>query len=301
MTRKYIQNCTGKDCDGNNGDQEKVLISRKLARVIFYVLVVGFFAVLGYVLLFSAYLSIEKVEIAGVVELSETELQQKIKESFEGKFAGIIPRNNYLFISQNSVEKLLKNDFKKIRKLEVKKNFPSDVFISIDERKALMVWCCQEKCFLLDENGIAYSEADFNSLELQQNNLLRVVENGGQSINVGEKIIESSYEQYVLATKESLKKFGYDTLEEYSTPSRMAEEVRVKTAQGPEFLFSTQFSLESALRNLTVVLEKEIPKDKRNEIAYMDLRNESKLFYKFKDIESLLPEDENTEDKKNME
>ena len=88
MTRKYIQNCTGKDCDGNNGDQEKVLISRKLARVIFYVLVVGFFAVLGYVLLFSAYLSIEKVEIAGVVELSETELQQKIKESFEGKFAG---------------------------------------------------------------------------------------------------------------------------------------------------------------------------------------------------------------------
>ncbi len=33
------------------------------------------------------------------------------------------------------------------------------------------------------------------------------------------------------------------------------------------------------------MLKKEIPEEKKNDIAYIDLRNENKIFYKFKNVE----------------
>ncbi|HAS00008.1 MAG: hypothetical protein US57_C0008G0027 [Candidatus Moranbacteria bacterium GW2011_GWC2_37_73] len=285
MSRKYIKNCTGNDCE------EEKKSSRFFSVFIFYTLLVCFIGVTGYVVFFSQHLQIVNITVLGTKELNGQEIQQIVSDSLQGKYLGIIPRNNFLFVSQRKFENLLNDKFKKIRTLSVIKKFPDTVSIEIDERKALLVWCSSEKCYLLDENGTAYSEADFSSPDLMGNNLLQINETNRRDVTIGDKIIEPSYEQYALAIKDSLAALGFEATGQYFTPSRMAEEINVKTNQETEFYFSTQFSLDSAIRTLETVLKKEIPEDKKGEIAYIDLRNENKVFYKFKNTDP--PVDEN--------
>ncbi|MDD5397243.1 MAG: FtsQ-type POTRA domain-containing protein [Candidatus Moranbacteria bacterium] len=285
MTKKYIQNCTGDICSDGENKAGRDIVSAKTGRIIFFVLLVGFVSVSVYMVLFSQYLQIVNVDVLGTRELDAANLKQKLEDSLQGKFFGAIPKNNFLFVSQKNIEAALLNDFKKIRSLKVVKKFPDTVSIEIEERKALLVWCSGEKCFLIDENGYAYNEADFNSPELVQNHLLQINETNGQDVAIGSKIIDPAYEKYVLGIKDALFAMGFNLTDQYSTPSRMAEEISVKTDQDSELHFSTQFSLDSALRTLSLILKKEIPEEKRNDIAYIDLRNENKAFYKFKNAQ----------------
>jgi len=196
-----------------------------------------------------------------------------------------------LFFPKKRIENILTDKFKKIRTANAEKKFPDTISISIDERKALLVWCSGENCFLIDENGVAYNNADFNSPELAQNNLIKIDDTSAQNLAIGENVINSAYEQYALSIEDALRKTDFN-VEGYYTPSRVAEEIDVRTKQGTEIYLSTQFSLESAVRTLSIVLEKEIPKDQREKLAYIDLRSENKAFYKFKGEEKEKTESE---------
>lgn len=294
MTKKYIKNCTGEQCEEEKADPNIA------SRIVFHALSVCFICVSGYTLFFSEHLKVTNIEITGNNEIGKQEIQQEIENLLQGSLMGVIPKNNFLFISHKKIEQVLTDDFKKIRTVEVTKKFPDTVNIVIDERKALLVWCFADKCYLLDEEGYAYSVADFSSPELTQNHLLQINDESGREVSIGTKVIEPAYEQYVLSVKDALAAAGFNVTDQYWTPSRMAEEINVKTDQDLEFYFSTQFDLKSALKTLTTILKKEIPEEKRTEVAYFDLRNENKAFYKFKNVEPAPNESliENAEEKK---
>lgn len=276
MSKKYIKNCTGNDCEKTGRG------SFLLSRIIFYFLLFCFVSVVVFVLFFTQYLQISTVSVSGTKELDGGKIRQIVEESFDGKYVGVIPKNNFLLISRGSVERLLENDFKKIRSVGVVKKFPDSIEIIIDERKALLVWCSNEKCFLVDEKGTAYNEADFNSQEFLQNNLIRIEEKSMKEIASGSEIVGESYEKFVLEARDSLGPVGFEANGNYSTPSRMAEEIRIGTKEGPELYFSTQFELKNALRSLAVVVKKENLESRIGDLEYIDLRSEGKVFYKFK-------------------
>ncbi len=282
MTKRYIKNCTGDQC------KEERDIPRILSKIIFYILSIFFVGVLCYTLFFSQYLKLSHISIDGTRELDKNELGVVIDNSLQGKFLNIIPKNNFMFASQGRMEKLLMNSFKKIRSVRVNKKFPDTVDIVIDERKALLVWCSGDKCYLLDEKGVAYSEADFSSADLVQNNLLQIDDVSGREVKIDEQIINPSYEKYVLNIKDVLNGVGFNITGKYLTPSRMAEEITVKTDQDLEVYLSTQYDLESAIRTLNTILKKEILPEKIKDLAYIDLRDENKVFYKFKNVEPII-------------
>ena len=282
---KYIKNCTDNEANKKRLSAKTSAISKTISRVIFYVLCVSFIGVSAYVLFFSPYLQIASITISGTQELKSQDIRQLIEMSAQGEFFGLVPKNNFLFFPQKRIENLLKDNFKKIRSVTVTKKFPDSILININERKAVMVWCSGEKCFLIDENGTAYNNADFDSPEIVQNNLIRINDSSGRVFGVGEKITSPSYEQYILGIKEALKNVGFEISNDangaYRTPSNMADELDVKTEQEIDFYFSTQFPLESAIRTLDIALKKGI-KEKEKEFEYIDLRSENKIFYKFK-------------------
>lgn len=288
MARNYIKNCTG------DGDPKPSTVSRVISRIIFYILLVFFVGVSVYILFFSQYLQILNINISGTQQLSSERIRQTLESYLQEKFFGCIPKNNFLLISQKMTARLLEENFKKIRTASVSKKFPDTININIDERKSLLVWCASENCFLIDENGIAYNVADFNSPEIVQNNLLRINDKSARALAIGDKIISSEYEQYALGIKDILKSIDLEVSDDiYETPSNMADEIDVRIKQGIQIYFSTQFSLESAVRTLAVVLKKEIPDDQREKLEYIDLRSEGKVFYKFKNTEPQ-PENKNT-------
>ena len=287
MTRMYIKNCTGSG-EAKKPSAKATAFSKILSRIIFYVLLLGFLSVSVYVLFFSGYLQINNLSIAGNQELSSSDIQKSFEEYLQGKFLGIIPKNNFLFISQKRTASFLENNFKKIRSAAVSRKFPDSVSINIDERKAVLVWCSGENCFLIDENGTAYNVADFNSPEISQNHLLRINDTSMRDVAIGEKVIDSAYEQYIISIKDALKGIDQkisDSDDAYSTPSNVADEIDVKIKNDTKVYFSTQFSLDNAIHALDIVLKKEIPEDKLESIEYIDLRSEGKVFYKFKSTE----------------
>jgi cell division septal protein FtsQ len=280
MARKYIKNCTGDSCEKSN------TISRIIFRVLFYILLVAFAGVSAYMLFFSQYLQINKIEIAGNQELSGDAIRQTIEDYSDENFLGIVSKNNFLIISQNKLSDLLKNNFKKIRNVKVSKKFPDSISINIDERKAVLVWCAGEKCFLLDENGVAYNTADFDSQEITQNHLLKINDISERGLSIGEKIIDSDYEQYVIGIKEALKDINLNIGDQnYQTVSSMSEEIDIVTSDGIWIYFSTDFPLATAVKTLNIVLQKEIPREKLKDVEYIDLHSEGKVFYKFKNAE----------------
>ena len=296
MTRKYIKNCTGDQCESEKSG------SRFVSKIIFYTLLACFVGVSIFMLFFSEYLQIATITVTGTQELDNQEVNERVENSLQGNFFGAIPKNNFLLVSQQKIESILLGDFKKIRSVTVIKRFPDTVNIAVDERKAFLVWCSADKCYLLDEKGVAYNEADFSSPELTQNHLLQINDVSSREVKIGEQIIEPAYEQYVLGIGDALGAVGFNATEKYWTPSRKAEEISVKTDQESEFYFSTEFDLSSALRTLSTILKKEIPQEQRNNITYIDLRNENKAFYKFKSIGSSTVENAatiNMEEKKN--
>ena len=286
MARRYIKNCTGEM------EEKREIISDTASRFIFRLLLIGFVGVSTYILLFSDYLKITDVGITGAQELSSEDIRQKLGDFLGKKTLKIIPNDNFLFVSEKRVSSLLENDFKKIRSASVAKKFPNYLSVVIEERQAVLVWCAGEKCFLIDENGVAYNEADFNSPEILQNHLIRINDQSRREIVLKEKIIEHKYEQYSLVIKENLKNIGQEIVEEnYATPSNMAEEIRVPMQKGFQIYFSSQYSLEKAVRALDIVLKKEIPENEWEKLEYIDLRSEGKVFYKFKNEEEKKPEE----------
>lgn len=280
--KTYIKNCTGEGCSS----EEKRKSHNNFLRAVFYFLLVAFGGTTIFILFFSAHLRINKFEISGTKELNALEIENLLREKMDGKYFGFLPKNNFLFVLQGGIQNTLTDKYKKIRSVEVEKKFPDSVSVEISEHEALLIWCKGEAdCYLLNEDGIAYNKADFESTELSQNKLLKVREEGDLPIEIGSEIISKEYETYLLNIKKLLLEIGIEAEDNFSTPSRMAEEIRVRTSSGYGIYFSTQFSLESAIKTLSAIFSKEITKEKILELEYIDLRSEYKAFYKYKNSE----------------
>ncbi|KKQ45524.1 MAG: hypothetical protein US63_C0015G0010 [Candidatus Moranbacteria bacterium GW2011_GWC2_37_8] len=287
--KTYIKNCTGDNCESSVKIESRGLI----ARIIFYLLLIAFIFSLIYMLFFSMQMQINNIEVVGTKDLDSQEIRHDIQQHLQGKYFKILPKNNFLFISRNRLQNYLKDNYKKIRSVNVQKKFPESINIEIDEHVALLVWCKNnENCYLLDEDGVAYGVADFDSPELTQNNLLRINDDSNADVEIGVKVMDTSYEQYLLGIGRAIGILGIRIEEGYSTPSRMAEEIKTKSDSGFGIYFSTQFSLESAINTLGVLLKKEISKEQLSNLEYIDLRSEYKAFYKFKSVEGVKVDEE---------
>ena len=285
--KTYIQNCTGAHLKNEEKSAKQKKISQIISRIIFYVLLLAFLGVTGYVLFFAPYLKISQINVSGNIELNSDEIKSLVENRQQGKLLKTIPQNNFLLIRTKSLENFLIGQFKKIKQVTVTKKFPDTLEINLQERKALLILCSGEKCFLIDEGGIAYLEADFNSPELVQNHLIKISDKSAGSVKIGDVVMNQAFIQYVSGLREELQTLGLVVDADYWTPSLVSNEIDLKVTNGQELYFSTQFPLESAVKTLDIVLKKELSKVAQSEIAYIDLRTENKVFYKLNSVPAL--------------
>ena len=279
--KKYIQNCTGSHVENKRNSSENSFIS----RIIFFLLLIIFIGVTVYILFFSFYLKITNINITGNEELSTSDINNMIEDRLQGNLLGFMPKNNYLLVRKKSIENIISDEFRKVEEVSVSKKFPDTLDVSIKERKALLLLCNNQSCFLIDENGIAYGEADFNSPEIAQNNLIRILDRSSIEIKNGDSVMDKSYVDFALSLKDSLKSLGLEITDEYSTPSLMADELDVKMMNGEQLYFSTQFPIENSIKTLDLLLKNELAKLQDKNLDYIDLRTENKVFYKIKSSE----------------
>lgn len=258
-----------------------------LVKVLFYILLAAFLGTTTYFLFFSGKLNITSVRISGTKNISQSDILAEVKTQLAGKYLKFLAKSNILLVRDNKIQSDLERHFRLIENVTVQKKFPDILMVNIFERTPTMV-VCAPNCFVLDENGTAYDQADPNVQSFKARNLVTLTVEGGLNVTLNQKnVLTKDYTAYILALGQRLKSaLNLEIEPVYQTPNPMAEEVDVKTKQDWSIYFNTQIPLDKEIQMLQAVLQNEISPDQQNNLEYIDLRIDNKVYYKFKNSNS---------------
>ncbi len=251
-------------------------LSRWLVRFIF----LCFLGTVIYVFFFSSFLTLGNIEIRGTNLLDKNEIKGKINKQYQGKYLGIIDKKNFFLFQEDLIEKNLKNDYKIIREARLEKKLPNRVTIVIEEKKPSLI-ICSDVCWIIDEKGVAFSKQEDANFETDNLPVFSGVQ--GSLVNENEKILKQDYLNFILnLRKEIQEKVGIKLSKEVSTPNIYSGDIRIKTEENWIILVNENIGAEKEVAMLSLVLEKESALENRNELEYIDLRTENRVYYKFK-------------------
>ena len=284
--RKKVANKNKKHWANVGKEKERGKIREKVRKVfrlsiVCNFLLIFFLGVLIYSLFFSGFLAIEKITVENSGDLSQEKIIDFIEDEIGGKYLGVVAKNNFLLISSNSLEEKTKEKFKKIKKISIEKKFPDKLTVEIEERNLILSLCSKGDCYFIDENGYAYEKANFNLDDVSQNEIIKLIDESGKEISEGEYVLMPSYVDFIVKIEKSIKDdVSMDILNEYRTESRISEEVIVQTKKGWDIYLSSKIPIEKSMRTLKILLNRQIMLKELNDLEYIDLRSDNKVFYR---------------------
>lgn len=205
-----------------------------------------------YFLFFSGIFQIKKISITGADAVRE----ENIKAFFTQK--------NIFLIDTQKIEKEILDNFPQIATAQIHRGFPDALSVAMAERLAVAVWCKEDKCFLMDNEAVIFTEASSTI-----DGLIKI--SGSKEMLDKEKISQ------ILEIQEKLK----ENLQVTTTRAFIVSEERlnIKTSESWEIYFNLKGDLNWQLQELGLVLEKQITPAKRKNLEYIDLRF-SRVYYK---------------------
>jgi len=170
-----------------------------------------------------------------------------------------------------------------IKEVTVDKNFAlREIVVQVVERQPLGIACgkysVKDGCFNFDKSGTLFTNSPFilgaTVLRIQDDALV-----GGMTLPV------KKYEEYAIDFISSMKQHALDAaaiaIESFYFLNRYGD-VEAKTVNGFTILLNMEQDPEIQAKILRNLLELEI-KDQVSELDYIDLRVESRAYYKFKE------------------
>lgn len=236
-----------------------------------------------YLLFFANLLDLRSIDVSGAEIIPAAELKAAAESWLDAKFLGVARSRDLLFISSEKLGSELAAGFPRIDAVEVKKEFPHGIKISITERKPAGIWClpaqagfpASGKCFFFDENGIAYAEAGQSSGFL----ILTVADYQDKEIALGSPVVSEEWLNNIMVAKETLPKIGIDVAE-FTIPSGSFDEFDAKTAQGWKIMFSNSTDVAKQISSLNVLLRDKLSASKKAALQYIDLRIQDRIYYR---------------------
>jgi cell division septal protein FtsQ len=239
--------------------------------LLFFIFVGGIF----YLVCFADFFQIKKIEIAGQQKISEEELKYLVASQIEQKLFFFSTKSIFL-IKTNKISQMILEKFPQITEANLKRKLPDRLFLEIKEREPWAAIIVNETDFYYcDENGIVFEKIwEIPPKFLIINNLVLQHE-----IKLGEKVIEKDLIEKINRVNTKLKDNLKIDIEGFIIPS--PERLNVKTFEGWEIYFDPVADLNWQAIELGLVLEKQIPPEKRGNLEYIDLRF-SKVYFKYR-------------------
>ena len=214
-----------------------------------------------YILFFSNIFKIKEVLILGEIRIQKEEIEKFLREMVGGK--------NIFLIKPDIIKNEALKNFPQISSLEFKRKFPSGLIFKILERREVAVFC-QKDCYLVDKEGIAFERGE-------KEGILRIEkENFENEIRLGKKLVEKEILEKIL---EILEKSGMK-IEKVSIVSE--DNLQFHTLEGWKFYIDPQKDIDWQLTKLKVAIENAIPKEKIQDLEYIDLRFGNFAYPKYK-------------------
>lgn len=244
-------------------------------------LVLLFVVISFYVFVFSSFLEVDEISIHNNNSISSDKMINYLSLELEGRYWGVFSKRNYLFLNSGDLEKKIKHNFKKVKKVSAKKIFPNKISIHIEERNLILSLCSRGDCYFIDENGYAYEKADFNLSDVRENRTAKLIDESGKEIREGEYVLMPKYVDFIIRIEDAIKSgTSLEILNEYRTESRISEEVIVQTKKGWDIYLNSKFPIDKSIYTLKALLNRQIMLRDLNDLEYIDLRSENKVFYR---------------------
>ena len=218
-----------------------------------------------YFLFFSEIFKIKEIKISA----SEIVLKKEI-----GNFLRKELGNNFFLVNSQNLENEILNRYPKLKKANLEKEFPASLILIIEKRKPVGILCFKEEsnCFLIDKQGVI-----FESSTSKYSEDLVVIFLEKETKNLGEEVISQENLNQILKIQRNLEKNLQIDIEKFIL--KEDKRLDVKIEEGWEIYFDLSNNIDFVLTKLRLLLEKEIPPVKRENLEYIDLRF-SKVYYK---------------------
>lgn len=257
--------------------------TRIISKFIYYFALISFLGVIFYVIFFSRLLAITSINVSGTQNIETKKIIDLINNDLNGKYFRFIDKNNLFLIRVSQIRNQLTGEFKKIKNVDIKRKFPSELLVNIQERKPALILQSSDRYFITDGEGQAFEEISTDSPDFQNTDWIILKDNSNSQAEINDNVLPVDFISFVLAAKDKLKsELDIDLERESETPNKMSYEVRVKTKEGWMIYFDANLNLEKEIGTLKAVLDKISGTDRIN-LEYIDLRSDNKAFYKFRD------------------
>jgi|GEM_PF-1790155 len=257
----------------------------------FYLLLV-FLAVgaILYALLFLEYFQVKNVSFTGMVTVHEEDIKN-VSFDYLGQKGYFLDNNNIFALSSSDLSEKIKKSFRRVKKVEVRKDLPNSLEISVEEYEPVGISCKDSlgnddpeefkkaDCFYFDKDGVI-----FDSTPLIVGDLFVSLYDDNIEVN---DFPEDHYKKesidFILKLKDGIsKKTGiqvdhFKFLNEY-------DDVEVVSKSGFKMFFTQEqdpIFQADAVKN---VIENKIKDDLVN-LDYIDLRIQNRAYYKLKTID----------------
>ncbi len=222
-----------------------------------------------YLFIFSPAFRIKNIKTDGEVRYLDINAFQNEIAAMVGKKSPLNFSSNIFFFKKNSAIENLLDKFPPLKEIKIKKNLPGGISFIVLERSPVANYCLKEECFLVDDGGylFATSENDLVLLKTEKNEAV-----------IGQTIIEKNL---WIKAQLIIKALENNLFIKIKLINVSSEKIEVTTDQNWLLVFSPQKSIDWQIQQLGLILEKQIPSDKKHQIEYIDLRFE-KIFYKIK-------------------
>ncbi len=252
---------------------------KSIFRNRFFWLGVLIFIIIGatfYFLFFSEVFQVEKIILTGGKKVSTEEIKQFIEGKLEGKV--LFFRTKSIFsVNLDETGKNILDNFPQISEVKIKRGLPDVLNVLVTERLGLAIWCRQDRCFLLDKEGIIFEEIPGLETEMAKikDQTLR------NNLKLGEKVIEKDVFSEILKIESELKSGLKIPIKEFIVSSE--EKLTAVTGGGWEIYLNLKSDVEWQMTKLRVVLEEKIPEEKRGDLEYIELRFGNFAPFKYRD------------------
>lgn len=226
-----------------------------------------------YLLFFSSYFLITRIQIKGLKYIPKNFITKLIKEQENDKrFLLGSQVNLILFNKKEAIEKIGK--IVSLENITITKKLPSQLILNIKEKEPALVWIANEKFYYLDKFGTAIREINFFSI----NPYLPIIKDQkNETPVIGESVIKPEKINFIFAL---LKKLSTEIkISSLEASNHGIEILTLKSSEGWKAIFDPSQPLDSQLNNLNLIIKNKSA-DERKKIDYFDLRFLDRIFLK---------------------
>lgn len=271
------------------------LLRRKKRRRTFAIFLICFFILSGISVGFSRYteLRIANIEITGNKVIENTDILNNVRDSINGYYFFVFPKNNVALIPQKQIIENLENTFSRLTniKIEIKQN--NILMINVSERTGSYTWCGEDfvldsplantKCYFMDDTGYIFDEAPYFAGDVYFR-FFGILE---KNENINGYFAKDDFANYLIFknTIESMDLNTVALLHKEDGETEFYLKHINEPPHAPKIIFNQKDDIQNLVENLkSVVLAEPLKtdlKEKYNKLLYIDLRFGNKVYFKF--------------------